>query len=84
MMLLLIHITIALLGLVEGTMAVMRPSEVKLKITSLLLFGTVITGVYLVWVTNAPVVSSCISGVAYIGITGVLQVIARHRLAQRI
>jgi hypothetical protein len=80
-MLLITHIVIALLGVLEATLAAVRPSDAKLKTVGILLAGTITTGTYLVWSTHSNILSSCLSGLCYIGVVGVLSAVARYRLA---
>jgi hypothetical protein len=81
-MLLVIHIAVAVTGLLMVTFAAAMPSVVKLRTTYGLVAATFVSGAYLVWQLHAPLVSSCLSGVLYLaaalGLTGV----AQRRLAK--
>lgn len=81
-MLLFIHITVALLGILEASLAIIRPSNRKLQLTYGLLAGTLVTGTYLVWRLGAPLASSCFSGLAYTGFIATASAVARYRLVR--
>lgn len=81
-MLLLIHITVALLGILEASLAIIRPSQRKLNLTYGLLAATLATGTYLVWQLQSPLVSACLSGLAYMGFVLTATTIARYRLVR--
>jgi len=83
-MLLLIHIVLALGGLVLSTLAMVAPSHRKIQGSIALLAGTLSSGTYLVWQTHASVTSACTSGLLYVAVTTGLLLVARHRLATQI
>jgi len=83
-MLLLTHIVIALLGLIQATFTVVTPSARRLQTVHALLAGTVATGICLVWSAHASLVSSCISGLAYVSLVMTLSIVARYRLSHQI
>lgn len=80
-MLLLLHIIIALSGLVAATSAVIRPSQNKLNFSYGLVTATIISGTALVIVNHAQILSSCITGLVYIGVSLALILSAQRRLA---
>ncbi|HSX31467.1 MAG TPA: hypothetical protein VLE99_06130 [Candidatus Saccharimonadales bacterium] len=83
-MLLLAHIVVALTSVLQATFGVLRPSRAKLLTTYGLIAGTLVTGTYLVISLHAPVLQSCVSGLAYLVATLPLAAVAQHRLSQQI
>lgn len=81
-MLLLTHLVIALSSLVFTTYLYVRPSRAKLKVATALVTGTLASGTWLVVSTHAPLLSSCVSGVAYLSIVGVGMMLSVHKLAR--
>jgi hypothetical protein len=67
-MLILIHVMIALLGLVQASYGLIVPSKGKLRVTYALTTATFVSGSYLVWHLHAPVLQSCLSGLTYLGV----------------
>jgi hypothetical protein len=80
-MLLITHIIIALSGLAASTYALFDPSRSKLRVSYGLVIATILTGTYLVVSTHARILSSCITGLAYIGVSLSLILSAQHRLS---
>lgn len=73
-MILLIHIIVALSSIVASSISFVRPSKAKLRLTYGLTALTLATGTYLVVSTHSPLLSSCITGLLYLGVvlSGVL------------
>ena len=67
-MIILVHVTIALLGLAQATYGLIAPSRGKLQATYALTGATFASGSYLVWHLHAPVLQSCLSGLTYLGL----------------
>lgn len=84
LMLLLIHITVALLGLVQATYTFAVPTQRKIRGTYALLAATIGSGTYLVWREHAPVLSSCLSGLLYVGVMLVAVWGAHYRLPKQL
>lgn len=80
-MLLLVHVIIALSGLVASTAAVIRPSRERLRLSYGLVLATIATGTVLVIVSHARILSSCITGLVYIGISLSLIITAQRKLS---
>lgn len=80
-MLLLLHIIIALSGLVAATASVFRPSQNKLNLSYGLVLATIASGTVLVIVNHAQILSSCITGLVYIGVSLALILSAQRRMA---
>ncbi|MFI5275502.1 MAG: hypothetical protein ACHQT5_01630 [Candidatus Saccharimonadales bacterium] len=80
-MILLIHIIVALSSIVTSTFSFLQPSKAKVRCTYGLILLTLASGTYLVWSTHSPLLSSCITGLLYLGValSGVLG--AQRKLA---
>ena len=81
--LLIFHITVALSGVALSSYSFFRPDLLKIRLTYILVGMTLISGSWLVVVTHAPILSGCLSGLAYVGIALVGLVPARHKLARQ-
>ena len=81
-MLLVLHLLVALSGLVASTLSVVKPTQVKINTSFGLVAATILSGSLLVITTHSPILSSCISGLVYTGVTLSLIISARHRLAR--
>ena len=79
-MLILSHIIIALVGIFASTMSVFSPSVRKIKISGIFVLLTIATGLVLVFVTNSHLLQTCVSGLAYLCVTGTLLIFAKYRL----
>lgn len=77
-MILVFHILAALSSLVYTTYMYVRPSHRSFYVVYGLVAATLSSGAYLVISTHAPIVSSCTTGLIYLGIiaTGL---VAAHR-----
>lgn len=80
-MLTLLHVLIAITGLVQITWALFRPSQQQLKLAGGLLTGTITSGVALVVIDHASVLHTCISGLTYTVISLGGMVAVSRRLA---
>lgn len=81
-MLLVLHILVALGGLAASTFAVLGPSQNKINTSFGLVAATLASGTLLVITTHSPLLNSCITGLAYTGVTLSLIISAKHRLAK--
>jgi len=79
-MLLLIHISLALMSLVVATSALKAPSLRKIRLNYGLAAGTLASGTYLVFTSHAPLASSCTSGLLYLGFAIGMTYAAHQRL----
>lgn len=79
---LLTHITIAILSVVQASVALALPSRQKLQAVYVLIAATLTTGTYLVVQTHASLVSSCVSGLLYLVVVLGLSAAAQYRLAK--
>lgn len=82
-MIVLIHITIALLSLMQATYGLVKPSRKKLHVTFGLAVATVISGVFLVWQLRLPILQPCLSGLSYLSLIIAASMISRYRLAEQ-
>lgn len=67
-MVLLAHITIALLSVIYSAYVYFAPSQAKLRGSYALVALTVATGTWLIIANPAHMVQSCITGLVYLGI----------------
>ena len=81
-MALLIHLAIALSSIVITSLAVFKPTKNKLNLSSASIAATLATGTYLVFSTRSNLLSSCLSGLFYLAVTGAGIAAARYRLAR--
>jgi hypothetical protein len=82
-MLLFIHISVALLGLLQAGWAALSPSRKKINSTNALTAATVTSGAALVWTTHSPLTQACGTGFAYLAVIMSIAWVAGHRLAVR-
>lgn len=80
-MAILVHVIIALSGLLFTTYTFARPSDKKIKVTYGFIAATFASGFYLVVTMPAHMVSACISGLSYLGVMTFGILMARYRLA---
>ncbi|HUB93323.1 MAG TPA: hypothetical protein VMB52_02365 [Verrucomicrobiae bacterium] len=79
-MLIIIHVLIALAGLVQATYGLILPSHGKLRATYVLTAATFASGSYLVWRMHSPILQSCLSGLAYLGFVITATIVSQYRL----
>lgn len=82
-MLLVLHILVAISGLLAASLAAILPSSRKLHATYMFSVATVVSGAALVIVLHASVTQTCTTGVTYLAVTGLLSTIGRYRLARQ-
>jgi predicted tellurium resistance membrane protein TerC len=78
---LLLHIIIALAGIVFAAHMCISPSDNKIKVTYGLTGLTVATGTWLVIAHPAHLMQSCLMGLAFLGFTFACIAIGRRKLA---
>jgi len=81
MILLITHITIAITSLLTAGAGIVRPSQKIQQASYGLIAATIVSGTALVIVTNSPILSSCVTGLAYTAVATTLTVFGRRRLA---
>lgn len=67
-MILALHIVIALLSIIWTGYVFLSPSRKKLQGSYGLVAATLVSGTYLVVSLNSPLLKSCLTGLAYLGI----------------
>lgn len=80
-MLLLTHVLIALGSLAATGLAYLSPSQRKLRISYSLVGLTLVSGTVLVVASHSPLLSSCMTGLAYLAIVIFGIAASRHKLA---
>jgi len=65
MIIVILHVTIALAGIVFTTFTFFMPSVAKLRISSGLLVATLASGTYLTWVSHSRLIEACMMGLFY-------------------
>lgn len=80
-MIVLLHVTVAILSLVATSYAYLRPSSAKLKTAYSLVGMTLASGIYLVWSTPSHMLETCMAGLVYTGLVTIGLVAARTKLA---
>jgi hypothetical protein len=79
-MFILIHIILALSALALSIYCYFNPSNGKLKVSYGLAAGTLASGVLLIFVNNASVLRTCLTGIIFFGVVSVLNEAARSKL----
>jgi len=80
-MVLILHIVIALSSVAYTTYLFFAPSKSKLRVSYSLVAATLVTGTFLVVANPSKMVSSCISGLIYIGAISLGLVAVQMKLA---
>ena len=81
-MLVLVHVIIALSGLVSTGISFFSPSKSKINISYALVVATIVSGTALVIIKNANLVSACITGLLYLGVALSGIIAAQRKLAK--
>ncbi len=74
------HIILALAAIALSVFANFKPSADKLKSSYILAVGTLATGVLLIFVNQANVLRTCLTGIAFFAVVSLLNELARHKL----
>lgn len=80
-MIIAVHVICALGGIGVTTLAALFPSTRRLRLGTLLVVLTLVSGTYLVFTRHAPLLHTCISGLIYLTVTATCMAIGRYRLA---
>ncbi len=80
-MMTLIHVVLALASLGLATQNFFAPSKSKLNAAYGLAGGTLASGTSLIFLNNASVLRTCLTGIVFFAIVSVLNELARHKLA---
>jgi len=81
-MLLIAHITVAVVSLILATHGLFAPSSAKLRASYVLVAATLASGAYLAWANPGHLASVCTTGLAYIGMVSAAILAARSKLAR--
>ncbi len=71
-MIVLLHVVIALSSIVWTSRLYFRPSKNGFHVAYGLIAATLASGTYLAISTGSPLLSSCLSGLIYLGVVGLL------------
>jgi hypothetical protein len=82
-MIVLLHVLIALSSIAFTTYLYFRPSKGKFYASYGLIAATLASGTYLVVSSHSPLLSSCVTGLFYLGIVGVGVTAAYYRLEKQ-
>jgi hypothetical protein len=82
-MILITHIFFALITVAIATYNLFTPTAYKLKVTYLLLAGTIISAVALIFTRHVDLGHACLTGIAYVGLVSAGVVLTKRRLATR-
>jgi len=80
-MLLLLHISVALAGIIASTYSLLSPSRHRIVLAGALVGMTVISGTVIIVQKHLAILPSCESGLLYVGLNFVLLLVAKRRLA---
>lgn len=80
-MIIILHVTIAMLGIILTTVGYLRPTNTNLRISYALTALTFVSGFYLVWNEPAQMLHACMSGITYLAIVTVGILATRRKLA---
>lgn len=79
-MIILLHVSIALLSMAVATATFFKPSVKKLAGSYGLIIATVATGTFLLIATPSHILESCLMGLFYITVTSIATVAAHSKL----
>jgi hypothetical protein len=82
-MLLVLHILVALSGIVMSSFSLISPSLPKIRFSYGLVMLTVLSGAVIVITKHLSILSVCLSGLLYVGFTVSGLIAASHRLAKQ-
>ena len=83
-MLLIAHIGFAIISLLQAGFIAIKPSKTKLVTMGALSLLTIVSGAFLVAKMRAPLASSCLTGIAYLGLIALSAKVAHIRLTQKV
>jgi hypothetical protein len=82
-MIVLLHVTVALLSVAFATVVYIKPSKNKFYFSYVLVALTIISGTFLIIKSPSHMVQSCIMGIAYVGVVLATLVLAKKKLARQ-
>ena len=80
-MIIILHVVIALVGLGLSTALFVRQTQVLLRASYATLALTIASGTYVAWANHTNILSTCVTGLLYLGAVSVGILFARHKLA---
>jgi hypothetical protein len=80
-MITIIHVIIAVLGIIWTTYGYMRPTSKNLRASYALVGLTFASGFYLVWHEPAQMIRACTTGLVYLGVVSLGILATRRKLA---
>lgn len=80
-MLIVLHVLVALSGLVASGLAYWRPSASRLGVSYTLVGLTLASGTYLVVASHSGLVGACFSGLLYLAVTLTATILGQRKLA---
>lgn len=81
-MLVLLHVSVAILSILQATYMCIVPSQRKLQVANGLIAATLASGTYLVWSLHSPLLQSCTTGLMYLAFVLSVTALGRYRLAK--
>lgn len=82
-MLLIVHITIAMISVLFAALLFFSPNDFKFKANYVLIAATLLSGTYLVVDRGTHLVESCFVGLIYIGAVLYANIAAKRKLASQ-
>lgn len=79
-MLIFTHVIIALTSIAFSGLTVLMPSQAKLRVSYGLIAATLASGTWLVVATRSPLLSACVTGLVFLGISVGAMILAQRRL----
>ncbi len=83
-MLLVVHVVVAVTGLIVASAAFAHPSLAKIKASYGLLVGTLLSGSLLIFAANASILRTCMSGLLYTAVMYIGIAAAKSKLAKSV
>jgi hypothetical protein len=79
-MITIIHVIIAVLGIIWTTYGYVRPAKAGLRASYALVALTFVSGFYLVWHEPAQMIRACTTGLVYLGVVSLGILATRRKL----
>jgi hypothetical protein len=80
-MILVIHITVAIISVLSSLLTLLSPTQSKLRTTQLLTVATLASGLVMVIAHPTSLGQSCISGILYLGFISLVLTMSSNKLA---
>lgn len=75
-----IHIILAVVSLVLASYNLTQPDKTRLKASYIAATGTLTSGALLIFINNASVLRTCLSGMVFFAVVSILNEVSRHKL----